>query len=284
MSPETIQLLTSSDAVVGYLIGLVGLLVVAIVSMFRPRPVPVGGVVMAIAGVLAFDRIYRVPVELTVGIGLLIVAGMLPVRSVVGTMALSLPGAAALGYTFVDLNAPELIVLVVAGTTLLGALVVLFDDTHDDGTGITLMVITYGAVVVLVPDTDWVVLAFGAALPLILVGYPLRWARLGRPGALGATGLMLWMAGIGGIARPETVVVAAAVLGVLVADPVAHLLAHRIAKGPGVAQKPWMRVAMQIVIGLFLGLIVRSTSEIVVVTGAVLVALVVAERWAGATG
>ena len=252
--------------------------------MLRPRPVPMGGVVIAIAGVVAFNRIYAAPGELMVGVGLLLVVGLLPVRSVVGTMALCLPGAAALGYTFVDIERPELIVFVVAGVTLLGALVVLYDETHRDGTGITLMVFAYGGVMVLVPDTDWVVLAFAAALPLIVAGYPLRWARLGRPGALGATGLLLWMAASGGAARPETVLVAVGVLGLLVADPVSHLLGSRTAKRSRTGKEPWTRIGIQVLIGLVLGLVVRGTSNIVVVTGAVVVALVAAGWWASTTG
>jgi hypothetical protein len=283
MSPQTVRLLTSSDAVIGYLVGLVGLLVLGIVAMVRPRPVPLGGVAIAAAGIAAFSRIYAAPAELLYGVGLLVVAGLLPVRSLAGTMLLSLPGAAALGYTFVDIDRPELIVFVVSGITLLGALVAFFDETHSDGTGTTLMVLAYGGVMVLVPDTDWVVLAFTAALPMIVAGYPLRWVRLGRPGALGATGLLLWMAASGGAARPETVLVAVGVLGLLVADPIAHLIGGDV-RATSTGRGPWMRIGAQVVIGIVLGLVVRGTSQIAVVALALLVALVGATLWASVTG
>jgi len=245
MSPETIQLLTSSDAVVGYLLGAACLLLVAIVSLLRPRPVPIAGLAIAAAGIAGVDRLYSAPVELIVGVLLLALGGLVPVKSDVAVMALSLPGAAVLGYLFVDVGHPELIVFVVAGVTVLGPMCARFDTTHPDGMGTSFMVIAYLAALALVPDTEQVVVVCAAAVPIIFAGYPLRLARLGRPGALAASGLLFWVVAIGGAARLSAVVAGAGVLGILIADPVARRLRAPSSESARAESAPLAGIAVQ---------------------------------------
>lgn len=261
MSPETIQLLTSSDAIVGYLLGAAGLLVVAIVSLLRPRPVPVAGLVIAAVGMVGIDRLYSAPTELTGGVVLLALGGLVPVKSDVAVMALSLPGATVLGYLFVDLGHPELIVFVVAGVAVLGPMSARFDKTHPDGLGTSLMVIAYVAALVLVPDTELVIVVCAAAMPIVFAGYPLRLARLGRSGALASSGLLFWVVAIGGAARFSAVVAGAGILGILIADPVARRLRAPLSGSARADSAPVVGIAVQAGIGIALAIAVDLASH-----------------------
>ncbi len=260
MSPETVRLLTSHNAAVGYLLGVVALLVVGIVAMVRPRPVPVAGVVIAAAGVVAVHLAYVVPPELVAGVGLLALTGLIPVRSDLAAMALALPGAAVLGYTFTAQGGLGLI-LVVVGSTVLGPLVARFDSTHPDTSGTSLMVVAYGAALILVPDTDLIIVVVAAALPLIVAGHPLRLARLGRGGAVAATGLLLWTAAGGAEARSAAVVAASGVLGLLVADPVMRRLRGSRGGLTRIGEAPLLGVAVQIALALSLSFVAGSVDH-----------------------
>jgi hypothetical protein len=278
MSPETVQLLISGDAVVGYLFGLIGLILIALATRMRDRPIPVAGLAIAGAGIVAIHRTYTTPAGLVVGVALLALAGLIPVRSDVASMVLSLPGAAALGYTFVESGRPELIVLVVTGTTLLGPLAARFDVSHPRGLGTSMMVVAYGATLVLVPDTDWVIIATAAAIPIIVAGYPLGLARLGRAGAIAATGLLIWLMAGGGVARPATVLAGLGVLGLLIVDPI-------VRRSSGVdtgRREPIPAIGVQVVVGLALAVLAANLSQPVVV--AVITAAVLAAAGAWSAG
>jgi hypothetical protein len=261
MSPETVRLLTSHNAAVGYLLGVVALLIVGIVAMVRPRPVPVAGVMIAAAGVVAVHLSYVVPPELVAGVGLLALTGLVPVRSDLAAMALALPGAAVLGYTFAAEGGLGLIILVVVGSTVLGPLVARFDSTHPDTSGTSLMVVAYGAALILVPDTDLIIVVAAAALPLIVAGHPLRLARLGRGGAVAATGLLLWTAAGGAEARSAAVVAASGVLGLLVADPVMRRLRGSRGGLTRIGEAPLLGVAVQIALALSLSFVAGSVDH-----------------------
>ncbi len=219
MSDETLRLLTSSEALDAYLVGLGGLALLGLLAVVGKRPGPAGGLVLSASAVIALAWTYRVPAEVVAGLGLLVLGGLVPVRSPWLAMALSVPGATVLGAAFLDSPHPELVVLVVAGTVVLGGLVARFDDQDVPATGMTLLVISYVGVLLVVPDTDQVIVVVAAAAPLLVVGYPLRIARIGPGGAQAATGLLLWSVAVGGVARTAALISGAAALGLLIADP-----------------------------------------------------------------
>ena len=271
MSDETIQLLTSSEAGTGYLVGVVALLAVALWSVVSRRTVPAAGAAIAAAGAVALDRVYDAPTELIVGLALLFLAGLVPLESDLVVAVLAIPGAAALGLYFVDSGQPELIVLVVAATVLLGPLVGRFDQGQRNGDATLLLVISYLGVLVIVPDTDLAIVIAAAALPLALAGPPLQLAHLGRGGALAATGLLMWTVATGGSARTSALVAGVAALGILIADPLARLV-RDVAPTPPVARA--ITVAAQGVLCLGLAVLVGSAARQPVLVAVVAAAMI----------
>ncbi len=235
MSDETFRLLTSSEAVTGYLVGIVALLAVAFWWVFARRPIPAAGIAIALGSAAAIDRVYDAPVELLAGLGLLVLAGLIPVESDIAVMALTIPGAALIGYTYVDAGQPELIVLVTAGTVLFGALVARYDSPAT-GDATTLLVIAYLGVLIIVPDTDIAIVIAAVALPMAAAGFPARIAHVGRSGALAATGLLMWTIASGAAARTAALIVGVAALGILIADPLVRIVRGKIQ--PAVPAKP----------------------------------------------
>ncbi len=249
MSDETFRLLTSSDALDAYLVGLGGLLLLGLLALLGRRPGFAGGVVLSASAVIALAWTYRVPAEVVAGLGVLALGGLVPVRSPWLAMALSVPGATVVGAAFLDSPHPELVVFVVAGTVVLGGLVARFDRYDGPVAGMTLLVISFVGVLLVVPDTDQVIVVAAAAAPLLIVGYPLRLARIGPGGAQAATGLLLWSVAVGGVARAAALISGAAALGLLIADPL-----FRRSSAGGSDRSPLPLVAMQALICVLLAL------------------------------
>jgi hypothetical protein len=67
-----------------------------------------------------------------------------------------------------------------------------------------------------VPDTEETAALLGVALPVALLGWPLRVASLGRAGGGAATALVVWIVATGGRAAPPAVVGGLACLALLI--------------------------------------------------------------------
>ncbi len=263
MSDETFRLLTSSDALDGYLVGFVGLLLIGIWAMGGKRPVPIGGLALAGCGVAALAWTYRVPTELLLGVALLAVAGLVPTQSHSAAMALTVPGAVAIGAAFVDSPRPEIVVFVVVAIVVLGRLVVVFDVADDNVVGMPLFVISMFGVLVTVPDTDQVIVVAATAAPLFVAGYPFRLARLGG-GAPAATGLLIWAVAVGGSARTGAIVAGTAALGLLVAGPVMQLLRGSASRAD---RSPAFVVGVQGLLAVLLALAMSAFGEVPLAVG-----------------
>jgi hypothetical protein len=75
-----------------------------------------------------------------------------------------------------------------------------------------------------VPETMHVAVVLGVALPVALLGLG-AFASLGSAGAFVSAGLLSWTAGIGGAARPSSIVGGIGCLGLLVVEPLSRMLA-----------------------------------------------------------
>ena len=138
----------------------------------------------------------------------------------VARLALFVPGALLLAPAFVPHGEafvrPFLIVFVV----LAAAAAVewpRWERVADAGP--VLMLLAVGGAYACVPDTEHAALVLGVAIPLACTGWPARFLTLGAGGAAAFVGLLAWVAGTDGVARPGAVVGAVACLGVIAFVP-----------------------------------------------------------------
>ena len=92
------------------------------------------------------------------------------------------------------------------------------------GLGPLLWLVTVIGVYATVPDTELIRPLVGAAVPLALVGFPLRLGRLGGAGAAASVGLLVWVGAFEGYGRPGSIVGTVAALGIFVAEPLGRML------------------------------------------------------------
>lgn len=182
----------SQPPVGGYLYGAAALAALGL-QFELPWPVPVGAVLVA-AGCALGDDVWDRTLASGVGAGLLVFGGDV---------------AAGLGG-----------VILAVAIALCAALVVSFDETYrTSAIGLPLLAGSVVGVLLTVPDTERAMALCGAALPLILLGWPARLVSLG-PGAGAAVALIGWVGGMAGAARPGAAVGALAALGLMLAAPV----------------------------------------------------------------
>lgn len=258
MSDETLNLLTSSDALDGYLAGLIGLFLLGGWAALRRRPAAGGGLFVVAAVLVALHSTHRVPLELLTGLLLLAIAALIPTSSLAMAMLTAVPGATALGAAFVTAPRAELVVVVVVAAAILAPLVAAYDEhDHDSATGVPLLALSMIGVFLTVPDTDVVVVVAAAAAPFLVAGPPLRLARLGRPGAQAGTGLVIWAVAIGGEARSAALIAGIAVLGLLVLVPVVRVFGRRtsVAGLPVLAIQATLCGVLSLIAGLNAGVV-----------------------------
>jgi len=200
----------------------------------RHRPVPIAGVVFVAGALAAMARRATVTSHLVGGLVLLVLAGipadgrgpLRRVRFLVGG-----PLAVAGGWLVATSGVVSVpwIRVTVAGTAVLGGLLVAdFDRRYAPRcwTG-PLLAVTIAGVYVTVPDTNEALVLFGAALALLVLGFPLREARMGTAGSLAGVGLLAWVIGIDGFGRQSAIVGSVACLGLLVLEPLAARVSRR---------------------------------------------------------
>lgn len=201
---------------------------VAAASREYRRPLPLGGLAFAAAGLWSIDHSHSVPGVLVVSVaGLAAVAslGSLPGFPRWASFVMSIPFAWAIGY---HAGVPQVgwLQVVVAAAASAGALLVGETDVEwrDEAPAIALFALSIAGVYLAVPDTEQAAALLGVILPLTVLGWPLRIAALGRSGAAAATALLVWAAAVGARGRPPSLVGAIACLGLLVGLPLGRAM------------------------------------------------------------
>jgi hypothetical protein len=197
----------------------------------RGRPLPLGGVVIAAGALWAFADTRPVPNAVVIGVvGIGAAAALASFRWVSPwhSVALAVPFAWAIGFhgDVVDVAWARILVTVAAsgGAILVSA----FDYAwREEAPGLTLLAVTAVGMYATVPDTEQVAAALGVVLPLVVLGWPVRLATLGRPGAAAAVAMLMWAGGVGAQGRPASIVGFVVCLGLLAAAPVGEVLLPR---------------------------------------------------------
>ncbi|GMU79190.1 MAG: hypothetical protein AMXMBFR46_19830 [Acidimicrobiia bacterium] len=221
-------------------------------AVTRRATVPVAGLVMATAGVVALDRADAVTLlsdRLVAGLVLLALVPVLtritlgrrrdttawsPFTIAAGTALAAVPGAWVVASAASRVNDRDWIPALVLVTTVLGGtLVVDFDRANARaGLGPVLLALgTFGMYTTL-PDTEEIAALVGVSLPLVLLAWPVAMTALGV-GSYPAVGLLCWVAAVDGRGRPGAAIGATACLGVLLVEPVVRrALGARVRTAP----------------------------------------------------
>lgn len=234
MLETLLDLATTPQFQAGLRAGIVSLIVAIPLGLWwrhrTGRPVPIAGVLLAIATLLTLPVTRSVPLTIWGGIILLGGAGSLaslarsPGWRGILTAIAAIPGALLLGYVS-DVPGPDWAQwLVILGVVAAGPLAADFDERYRQRAwGPPLLAISILGLLFTVPDTEEALVLAGVALPLAVLGGPVRLASLGRAGALMGVGVFLLVTTVGGLGRESSMVGAAASLGLLVAEPLARL-------------------------------------------------------------
>lgn len=229
--------------------GMLAALVVAGLGLFvrrsprgrRARPAGLAGPAFVLAALAALggwwglEGVVPLPGDLLWGLGLLVVGGEVAARArwpITVGLGAALPGAWLVAHS-VTFPGPGWSRWLVLGVTVVGAALAADLDRRVAllGLGPVLLALSAGGIYSTVPDTELARAMVGAALPLALVGWPLRAARLGAGGAGAAIALMMWVAAIDGYGRPGSIVGAAGALGLLVTEPIGRRFGRRAVVG-----------------------------------------------------
>jgi hypothetical protein len=229
----------------------------------RRRSVPVAGVVTAAGGLWSISDTRPVPTEVVVGvlgIGAAAALACVPRVSLWHSLALTAPFAWAIGFRGDVVEVAWAQVLVAVTVSAGAILATAFDHAwRQEATGLTLLAITAFGMYAAVPDTETIAAALGVVLPFLLLGWPSRLARLGRPGAAAAVAVLVWAGAIGAEGRPTSIVGLVGCLGLLAAVPVAQFLLPRA----GAKRRRWPRQA--VILAMLTGhlLLVIAASRVV---------------------
>ncbi len=208
----------------GLLFGLAGVIVAIVAAGLRPRsiPLPIGGTLFAGAATLALWQTFALPVGVPAGIALML-AGVLLGTTVWDRTLGAIPGSVVL-IVFGEMGRGVAVPFAVVLIAIAAGLVVDFDTTfRRSSVGLPMLAITTVGVIITVPDTERAMAIVGAALPLAIVGWPMRFASLG-PGAAAAVGLIGWVGALAWTGRPGAMVGAIASLGLMLAEPIGRRL------------------------------------------------------------
>lgn len=189
---------------------------------------PIGGILLGIGYLGTLLETNRLLPSFALAIGVLAAGGLTAERlgwGWIGRALAAIPGAYLLT-TQAGLVNGTTVLCVVALATVAGA--ALIPDIDDRGARLGVGPVLYTVSVVgmyeTVPDPKLALALLGVALPLLLLGWPVPFGRLGGAGASVAAGTLAWAAAIGGTGRVSAVYGGVACLGILVAEPAARLL------------------------------------------------------------
>jgi hypothetical protein len=226
---ETLRLIASPQFGVGLALGAGGLAIgVALARIQAGRqPVPAAGLLFTVAGAAGLVLVRHAPATLLAGMVLLAIGGWGAERE--GWPRLwwaAIPGAALVALS-VNPRAAAWMPWVVGAVIVVGAPLVAYFDRDHPGWGPPFLAISVLGVLGTVPDTKEALVVAGAALPVAVLGWPFRLARLGSAGSFASLGLLCWVVAWGGRGRDGAVLGGLACLGLLLAEPLGRLLSGR---------------------------------------------------------
>lgn len=226
-SRATFDLFTSDEFIAGLGLGLValviGVLTVAEWRRWRRTAVPMVGMLLTATAGAAIWQTRDAHQDLWFGIVLLAAGGAAfpwARRVPFFPAVLALPGAWWVT-RIVDLPSADWVLWLMFGWIVVAAPLVSSFDRHfsDRGYGPVLLLIAVGGMLATLPDTEHILVVFGAALPLVLLAWPKAWASLGSIGVYAALGLLAWVIAVDGRGRESAVIGAVACLGLMVVEP-----------------------------------------------------------------
>lgn len=224
MSGATIETLLGPEFRLALLIGTVAAVACGLLGLVWRRrgagPAPIGGLVLATAGVVALGA-GATPRRLVLGLVVLAVAGLVPSTSPLPRMLGWLAGVAG-GWLAISASAVGLtqgwIVLATAVVVCLAIAMSRADEvTRSAAIGLPLFALSVVGVFFAVPDTEDALLLLGVSLPMAVNGWPVRLASLGSAGAHVLAGLSVWTIIRGGYVRPSSMVGALACVALVAA-------------------------------------------------------------------
>lgn len=225
---RAIDAIWETEFVTGLVFG-AGALVLAWGSgLVRRRRTRVGGVLLALAALLALQVAGSVPPGMWWGLGSLAVAGLAvqtwPALSPFGA-AIAIPGAWLVGMEAALPGDRWVRWFVVIVIVIASPLVSRFAAHPVTGTWAPMMFAVFSIGIFLsVPDTEEALVLLGVSLPMVALSLPGSPSRFGAGGAYASVGVALWVIASGGVGRPAAIIGATACLGLLLADPVARLI------------------------------------------------------------
>jgi len=224
MSPETIELLVSTEAMRALGVGVVFALIAAAAGYWWTQShdvaLPAAGIALVVAFLVAAPETQRPTLMAVVGIFAAAAAGLLGGDRLIQALA-SLPGAILVAVSLPAEVGMSLRVLVVLVIPVGGALVAEFDMRYQDRALATpLFAIATLGVFFAVPDTEHAIVLLMVAAPFVFVSWPLPLAALGPSGSFAVVALMMWVIASDAFARPLTALGASTVLAILVAEPI----------------------------------------------------------------
>lgn len=260
----------------------------------RERPLPAAGAVMAAAalvGIGAADEAESVTAGLVVGVAAAATGALVWAWRDLDWWArplLLLPGAALAVDAAQTTVRASVVSSTIVAAAVLSVLVGETDRIHARSAAAPpLLAMSMLGVYATIPETREILPVLVVAVPIALVGGPLRLARLGAPGAAATVVLLTAIVVQGGEARPASIVGGLASFGVLALEPVARA----VVRSPRAAPDRWRSrrmlalVAVHSVVilvgGRIAGLrqsLAAATAIVAVVSGVALVALAVLAR------
>ncbi len=226
-SSSTLDAFVSDEFVAGLVFGFaafaIGVLIVYVWRQWRQSPVPVVGSLLAVAAAAGLLLTAEPPSTLWVGAGLLAAAGAMdPWAQRVPLLAVVLAGPGAWWVAQVtELPGPVWVPWAVfAWIAVGGPLLASFDrHTAHAGYGPVLLAISVGGMFTTLPDTELVLVLFGAAVALAFLAIPYGAASLGAFGTYPLVGVIGWVIAVDGRGRESAVIGAMACLGLLAVEP-----------------------------------------------------------------
>jgi len=259
-SRATLDAFTSDNFLTGLVFGFaalaIGVLIVYVWRQWRETPVPIVGLLLTAAAMAGLQLTAEPPEDLWVGIALLAGGGALyPLASRMPLLpaALAAPGAWWVTRVVELPGAGWVPWLLFAWIVVAAPLVASFDRHFAAASyGPVLLLISVAGMFSTLPDTELILVVFGAAIAPALLAFPYGAASLGAVGVYPLLGAIAWVIAIDGHGREGAVVGAIACLALLVIEPLVRWSRNQslLDRIPAVWWRPPAVAAAQVVVVL----------------------------------